>query len=240
VLDIHTNPKNPVIGDRALGETPDVVSRLGRIIIEELQRAGVAACGKHFPGHGDTATDSHVELPIVEHPPDRLRAVEFLPFKEAIAADVAFIMTAHVLVTTIDDEHPATLSPKIVQRILREELGFTGVIVSDDLQMHAITKSYTPADAAVAAIAAGCDALLVCGDGAVADLEIQIQVLEALIHAVEEERLSVSRVEDALARNRAAKERFVREWRPPTAPQLRQIIGSEEHRAISEQMAEFA
>jgi beta-N-acetylhexosaminidase len=240
VLDIHTNPKNPIIGDRALGETPDVVSRLGRIIIEELQRAGVAACGKHFPGHGDTATDSHLELPIVEHPPDRLRAVEFLPFKEAIAAGVAFIMTAHVLVTTIDDEHPATLSPKIVQRILREELGFTGVIVSDDLQMHAITKSYTPADAAVAAIAAGCDALLVCGDGAVADIEIQIQTLEALIHAVEEERLSVSQVESALARNRAAKERFVREWRPPTAPQLRRIIGSEEHRAISEQIAEFA
>ena len=240
VLDIHTNPKNPIIGDRALGETPDVVSRLGRIIIEELQRAGVAACGKHFPGHGDTATDSHLELPIVEHPPDRLRAVEFLPFKEAIAAGVAFIMTAHVLVTTIDDEHPATLSPKIVQRILREELGFTGVIVSDDLQMHAITKSYTPADAAVAAIAAGCDALLVCGDGAVADIEIQIQALEALIHAVEEERLSVSQVESALARNRAAKERFVREWRPPTAPQLRRIIGSEEHRAISEQIAEFA
>ena len=101
------------------------------------------------------------------------------------------------------------------------------MIVSDDLQMHAITKSYTPADAAVAAIAAGCDALLVCGDGAVADIEIQIQTLEALIHAVEEERLSVSRLKARSTRNRAAKERFVREWRPPTAPQLRRIIGSE-------------
>ena len=86
VLDIHTNPKNPVIGDRALGEKPEVVSKLGRVIIEELQRAGVAACGKHFPGHGDTATDSHAELPIVEHPPDRLRAVEFVPFRTAIEA----------------------------------------------------------------------------------------------------------------------------------------------------------
>ena len=86
VLDIHTNPKNPVIGDRALGEKPEIVAKLGRVIIEELQRAGVAACGKHFPGHGDTATDSHLELPIVEHPPDRLRAIEFAPFKAAIDA----------------------------------------------------------------------------------------------------------------------------------------------------------
>src|ERR1700682_3387755 len=88
VLDIHTNPKNPVIGDRALGERPETVVALGRAIIEELQRAGIAACGKHFPGHGDTAADSHLELPIVEHPPDRLRAVEFLPFKAAIDAHV--------------------------------------------------------------------------------------------------------------------------------------------------------
>ena len=240
VLDIHTNPKNPIIGDRALGETPDVVSRLGRIIIEELQRAGVAACGKHFPGHGDTATDSHFELPIVEHPPDRLRAVEFLPFKEAIDAGVAFIMTAHVLVTSIDDQRPATLSPQIVQQILREELGFTGVIVSDDLQMQAIANAYAPGEAAVAALAAGCDAVLVCGVGAVADVELQVQVLESIIHAVEDERLSVGQIERALARNRAVKERFLREWRPPTAPQLRRIIGSEEHRAISEQMAEYA
>ena len=145
VLDILTNPKNPVIGDRALGERPETVARLGRVIIEELQRAGVAACGKHFPGHGDTATDSHVELPIVEHPPDRLRAVEFVPFKAAIEAGVAFIMTAHVLVTSIDDERPATLSSRIVNDILRDELGFTGVIVSDDLEMKAISNTHSPA-----------------------------------------------------------------------------------------------
>ncbi len=239
VLDIHTNPKNPVIGDRALGEKPELVAKLGRVIIEELQRAGVAACGKHFPGHGDTATDSHVELPIVEHPPDRLRAVEFVPFKTAIEAGVAFIMTAHVLVTSIDDERPATLSKKIVQAILREELGFKGVIVSDDLEMKAIANSYTPGEAAVAAIGAGCDAILMCGSGKTADIEVQAQALEALIYAVENETLSVKHVEAALDRNRRAKERFLREWRPPTAAQLRTVIGSEQHRAISEQMAQF-
>jgi beta-N-acetylhexosaminidase len=240
VLDIHTNPKNPVIGDRALGEKPETVAKLGCVIIEELQRAGVAACGKHFPGHGDTAADSHFELPIVEHAPDRLRAIEFAPFKAAIDARVAFIMTAHVLVTSIDDERPATLSPKIVERLLREELGFDGVIVSDDLEMKAIADTYTPGDAAVAAIAAGCDAVLMCGSGKIADVERQAQALEALIHAVEDERLSMKRVESALERNRRAKERFRREWRPPTAAQLRSVIGSEQHRVISEQIAEFA
>ena len=240
VLDIHTNPNNPVIGDRALGDTPDVVAKLGRVIIDELQRAGVAACGKHFPGHGDTAADSHVELPIVEHPPDRLRAVEFVPFKAALDAGVAFIMTAHVLVTAIDDERPATLSPKVVTAILRDELGFNGVIVSDDLEMKAIAGRYTPGEAAVAAIAAGCDALLMCGKGQTVDIELQGQALEALVHAIEDGTLPVTQVESALARNRAAKERFLREWRPPTPAQLRSIIGAEAHRAISEQMAEFA
>jgi len=241
VLDIHTNPKNPVIGDRALSEKPHIVAKLGRIIIEELQRAGVAACGKHFPGHGDTATDSHLELPVVEHAPDRLRAVEFEPFKAAIEANVAFIMTAHVLVASIDDERPATLSPKIVQRILREELGFGGVILSDDLEMKAIADTYPPGEAAVAAIAAGCDAILMCaGTATAANIELQGMALEALIHAVEDERLPLKRVESALERNRQAKERFLRDWRPPTAARLRTLIGSEQHRVISEQMASFA
>jgi beta-N-acetylhexosaminidase len=243
VLDIHTNPKNPVIGDRALGETPAMVAKLGRVIIDELQRGGVAACGKHFPGHGDTAADSHEELPIIEHPPDRLRAVEFVPFKTAIEANVAFIMTAHVRVTAIDDERPATLSRKIIYELLREELGFGGVIVSDDLEMNAISHHYTPGEAAVAAVAAGCDALLMCGKGSAVDIGLQVEVLEALIRAVESETLPARRVEDALARNRAAKERFhahQRAWRPPSAETLKRIVGCEEHQAISHQMSAFA
>src|SRR5687767_10586726 len=113
VLDIHTNPKNPVIGDRALAERAEDVARLGGVIIKTLQDAGLAACGKHFPGHGDTSTDSHHELPVVEHDPERLRAIEFEPFRAAIAARVAFIMTAHVLVPSLDEKRPATLSPKV-------------------------------------------------------------------------------------------------------------------------------
>jgi beta-N-acetylhexosaminidase len=241
VLDIHTNPKNPVIGDRALGERPETVAALGRAIIEELQRAGIASCGKHFPGHGDTAADSHLELPIVEHPPDRLRAVEFLPFKAAIEAHVAFIMTAHVLVAAIDDQRPATMSPRIVKEILRDELGFRGVVVSDDLDMKAIADRYSPGEAAVEAIAAGCDAVLMCAAHAkAANIESQGQALEALVHAVEGERLPLKRVEEALARNLQAKDRFRREWRPPAPSQLRAVIGCDAHRAVADEMSAFA
>src|SRR3954471_21428503 len=133
VLDIHTNSKNPVIGDRALAEKADEVARLGAAIIRALQGQGIAACGKHFPGHGDTATDSHFELPLVEHPPDRLRRVEFVPFKAAVDAGVATIMTAHVLVPSLDEKRPASLSRKIVFDLLRGELHYDGVILSDDL-----------------------------------------------------------------------------------------------------------
>src|SRR5436309_11495223 len=132
VLDVHTNPKNPVIGDRALADKPDVVARLGSAIVRVLQGEGIAACGKHFPGHGDTSADSHHELPLVEHPPDRLRAIEFTPFRAAIQADVATIMTAHVFVPALDEQRPATLSRRVVFDLLRMELGYEGVILSDD------------------------------------------------------------------------------------------------------------
>jgi beta-N-acetylhexosaminidase len=166
--------------------------------------------------------------------------VEFVPFKAAIDAKVAFIMTAHLRVTTIDEERPATLSPRIIKDILRDQLGFQGVIVSDDLEMKAIADTYRPGEAAIAAIAAGCDSLLMCGSGNAVDVSLQVEVLESLIHAVEDETLSIARLEDALERNRLAKLRFLRDWRPPSAKQLRQVIGCESHRLVAEQMSAFA
>ena len=246
VLDIHTNPKNPIIGDRALAEDADSVARLGATIIRALQDNGVAACGKHFPGHGDTSVDSHLALPIVEHPPDRIRRVEFVPFREAIRADVAFIMTAHVLVPSLDEEKPATLSPRVVRALLREELGFPGVILSDDLEMKAIASTYRVPDAAVDAIAAGCDALLICSG----DVSLQAATLEALVHAVEQDRIPFKRLEDALVRNRRAKERFLAASAFAKASadrsemgrqgQLRHVLGCDAHQRIVEEMARFA
>ena len=237
VLDILTNPKNPVIGDRALAERAEDVARLGRTIITTLQSAGVAACGKHFPGHGDTSTDSHHELPLVEHPPDRLNAVEFVPFRAAIQADVAAIMTAHILVPALDEERPATLSPRIVDGILKRELGYTGPVMTDDLEMRAISSRYGIPEAAVAAIAAGCDVVLLCGPSQ----ETQVATFEALIRAVEGGTLPLKRVEDALERHRRAKERFLAPAhpRPLSGTALRAALGSDEHQAVAAEMARF-
>jgi beta-N-acetylhexosaminidase len=238
VLDVRTNPSNPVIGDRALAERAEDVARLGQAIIRGLQSEGVAACGKHFPGHGDTTADSHLELPLVEHPVERLRGVEFIPFRAAIDAQVATIMTAHLLMPALDDTRPATLSKRIVTGLLRNELGYNGVILSDDLEMKAIVRDYSVPDAAVLAVEAGCDGVLVCSG----DWETQGAVLEALVHAVEDQRLSLTLVDDALRRHELAKERFLlqRPSRPLTAAALRQALGRDEHRAIADEMARFA
>ncbi len=238
VLDILTNPKNPVIGDRALAENATDVGRLGAAIIRTLQGEGLAACGKHFPGHGDTSVDSHLELPLVEHPPDRLRAIEFVPFRAAIEADVATMMTAHVFAPALDDTRPATLSRHVVTDLLRRELGYQGVILSDDLEMKAIANEYAVPDAAVLAIAAGCDGVLICS----ADYDTQAKALEALIYAVETERLPYARVEDSLKRQQRAKEKFLgvaMAARPVGIKALRQIIGRDEHRMIADEMARF-
>jgi beta-N-acetylhexosaminidase len=242
VLDILTNPKNPVIGDRAFADDAAMVGKLGAAIVRGLQDNGVAACGKHFPGHGDTSVDSHFELPIVEHPPDRIRRVESVPFQEAIAAGVAFIMTAHVLVPSLDDEQPATLSRRIVYDMLRDELGFAGVILTDDLEMKALAATYSVPDAAVQAIAAGCDGVLVCRhlvDQRSHDIEAQAEVLEALVHAVEDGRIPYKRLEDALTRNRRAKERFLAAGVTSGATSLRSVVGCDAHRRIADEMARF-
>ena len=239
VLDVHTNPKNPIIGDRALAEKAGDVARLGTAIIRALQACGVAACGKHFPGHGDTSTDSHVELPLVEHPPERLREVEFVPFKAAIEADVASIMTAHVFAPALDEKMPATLSRRIVNGLLREELGFEGVIFSDDLEMKALAADHTVPSAAVLSLAAGCDGILICSG----DHDAQAAALEAVIHAVEDGSLQYGRVEDALKRHQRMKERFLASpvaARPLAAGAIRHAIGTDAHRAIADQMARFA
>ena len=237
VLDIHTNPANPVIGDRALAERADDVARLGSAIIRTLQAEGIAASGKHFPGHGDTSVDSHLELPLIEHPPDRLEAVELVPFKAAIDADVASIMTAHILIPALDEERPATLSPAIVTGLLKERLGYRGLVLSDDLEMKAISARYGVADATVMAIAAGCDAVLMCAP----DQQEQAGALEAIIRAAENGELPLKRAEDALARHRRVKERFLGRRPAPLAGRaLRDVLGRDAHQAVATEMLRFA
>ena len=236
VLDLYNDAADPVIGDRALSSDAEAVGRLGRSIVAGLQEGGVAGCAKHFPGHGDAEVDSHRELPVVEHDPERLRAHEMAPFRAAVEGEVAAVMTAHVVYPGLDEEHPATLSRMIVDGILRRECGHRGLIVTDDLEMGAITADRTVEQAAVQAIAAGCDTILVCG----ASVERHASVLEAIIHAVEAGDLDRRLVEEAWVRHQRVKARFLggaRPRRPLSRRQILERIGSAEHQSVAEAIA---
>jgi beta-N-acetylhexosaminidase len=230
VVDVDTNPANPVIGDRSFGADPELVGRLGVAMIEGLQQGGVAACAKHFPGHGDTSVDSHLELPAVDHSPSRLEEVELPPFRAAIAAGVASVMTAHVLVRELD-ERPATLSPRLITGLLREGLGFAGVVVSDDMGMKAVAKAWTPGERAVLAAQAGCDLLAFC-----ADHDSQVEAAEALVRASESDELSWKSMEAAVGRVRALKDRYLFPWSDPDPRQARLAAGGGERAALAEQI----
>lgn len=165
VLDVHTNPANPIIGDRAFGTTPEEVVHNALPYMQGLVEGGILPCGKHFPGHGDTQVDSHLELPVLPaatHDLERLRSLELRPFARAISQGIPMIMTAHVVCEALDPSVPATLSPRAIDGCLRRELGFHGYVVSDDLEMKAIADHYSVGRAAVLSILAGCDGCLVC------------------------------------------------------------------------------
>jgi beta-N-acetylhexosaminidase len=231
-VDVDTNPRNPVIGDRSFGDDPDLVGRLGAAMVRGLQENGVAACAKHFPGHGDTDLDSHLELPAVDHTRARLEDVELRPFRKAIEAGVATVMTSHIVVREIDDARPATLSPEIVAGLLRKELNFTGVVVTDDLAMGAVAKHWTPAQIAVLAAKAGCDLLELCRGH-----DAQVEMVEALVRAVESGEVPFKEAEAAEGRVRALKERFLAGYRDPDPREAREAAGRMEHRAIAEAIA---
>lgn len=201
-LDVNSNPANPVIGVRSYGEDPALVARLGVSAIRGMQGAGVLATAKHFPGHGDTSLDSHLSLPIVQHGRDRLDAVELRPFREAIRAGVEAVLTAHVVYPALDPDHPATLSPAIIA-LLRRELGFGGLMVSDSMQMRAIADRYRPGDAAVQAVRAGIDVLLALGA-----TESQWEAHGAVRAAVDAGHIPPARIREAAERVLAAKRRL--------------------------------
>jgi beta-N-acetylhexosaminidase len=232
VLDVLTRASNPAIGDRALAERADDVARLGAVIIRELQAAGIAACGKHFPGHGDAETDSHDELPVIDHDRRRFEAVEFVPFRRAIADGVAAIMTAHLLIPAIDDERPASMSPRIVQGVLKDTLGFQGVVFSDDLGMKGVSAARPLPVAAVDAIVAGTDAVLLCNS----TVEEQVLALEGVIRAAETNHITQKRIDDAMARQLDMKTRFLRPGRDRVIVPLG-IVGSAAHQAVARDMA---
>lgn len=202
-VDVNNNPANPVIGVRSYGEDPRHVAKLGIAAIRGYQESGVAAAAKHFPGHGDTASDSHLELPVVPHRRDRLDAVELVPFRAAIEAGVDAIMTAHVVFPAYEpDGVPATLSRRILTGLLREQLGYEGVVITDCLEMNAIVDTIGIARGAVEAVKGGADLVLVSHR-----LDRQIAALEAVYEAALAGEIPMSRIDEAVERVWKLKER---------------------------------
>ena len=203
VLDIWSNPKNTVIGDRALGTDADTVGRLGVQVMKGLAAAGVIPVVKHFPGHGDTIADSHKELPISESSLERLKSFELKPFAEAYANGADAVMVAHILLPKVDAENPASLSRTFITDILRKQIGFDGIVITDDMTMGAISKNYGLAEAALMSFKAGSDMILV-----VHGYEDEAAVAEALKNAVQSGEISRDRLDESVYRILKLKEKY--------------------------------
>lgn len=214
-LDIWSNPNNTVIGKRAFSSDTETVTQRGLACLTAMEESGTIPVIKHFPGHGDTDTDSHVGLPVVDKTREALLEMELLPFQAAIDAGAPAVMVGHILMTQIDPDKPATLSSEVVTGLLREELGFDGVVFTDDLTMGAITQNYGLGEAAVLAVEAGCDVLLVCHEAGSVD-----QVYTALLDAVDTGRITADRLDQSVRRILTLKQNYGLTSDPVNLPDL--------------------
>ncbi len=233
VLDVHSNPDNPIIGDRALGTDPREVGRLGGEFIRGMHRSGILTCGKHFPGHGDTLLDSHLDLPRLDHDRARLDAVELVPFRRVFAENPpALVMTAHVLYRGVDPDLPGTLSPTVTKHLLREEMGFQGVVVTDDLEMKALADRYSIEEIVRLGLEAGVDVFLICKEEERwmrAEAELERLLVDGLI--------SVDRIQRSVRRIARAKGPL-RDALVPDAEAPSRVLRCSEHLAWLEELAQ--
>lgn len=233
VLDINTNAKNPIIGPRSISEDPSRVTSLARAVVRGLHDNAVIACGKHFPGHGDTRDDSHVTLPTCKLDLERLRSTELRPYAQLVQKPphLDMVMTAHVNYPKIDPDYPATLSRTIIQDLLRLEVGFKGLVVTDDMEMKAITQNYGIKQATRLGLAAGIDLFLVCHT-----LDEQVKVLETMLKEAESNRYPSHVWERNYTRIRDIKARHFRVLRSIDREHARELIGNREHQRISRRL----
>jgi beta-N-acetylhexosaminidase len=239
VMDVNTNPLNPVIGTRSFGSSPDLVSRLGAAMIETYQSQGIVATAKHFPGHGDTSVDSHLDLPVVQHDLAHLWAVELAPFQAAISADVDCIMIAHLSVPALDPAsgRPATLSREIIQGLLREQMGFQGAIATDSLSMSALMREYDLPTATALAFEAGAD-LLLFGHTPEHPPSEQLLAYERVLQLVKEGTIAESRLDDSVRRILLLKaRRGVLDYQAEGFEQALEHVGTAEHQAVAARVA---
>jgi len=225
VADVDSNPDNPVIGDRSFGREAPQVARHVVDFIQAHQRAGMIACAKHFPGHGDTSVDSHLDLPVVEREDPDLRQLELVPFRAAVNAGVGSVMTSHVVYPAWDEDWPATLSPRISRAILREELGYDGLVFSDDMEMKAVCGRYSVAQQVERGTMASVDVFLCCKEP-----ELQYAMFQELVRAQEEDLDHEREARESVRRVKECRERFFLKALPQ--PEL-SILGQAEHLSLA-------
>ncbi len=233
VLDVNNNPDNPIINVRSFGDDPDRVAQLGIAFIEGVQENGAIATGKHFPGHGDTEVDSHVALPVILHDRARMDSVELRPFQDAIDAGMGAIMTAHISVPSLNGgvREPSTLSPSVLTTVLRDEMGFDGIVFTDAMDMSAISRSHTSGEAAVRALEAGADVILMPASVKGA--------MEGLVQAVREERISEERLNASVLRILRTKEGLgLHEERMVSLDLIPKTVGVPAHVEVADRIAQ--
>ena len=235
VLDVDTNPRNPIIGDRAFSDDPIYVCRTAGAFLLGHHVAGVIPCGKHFPGHGDTLLDSHEDLPVIEHEMSRLRGVELMPFRRMVEAGVPMIMTAHILAPAIDPDYPATLSKAAIRGLLRDEFGFQGVVITDDLEMNAVAERYSIEEMVELGLRAGVDIFLICRT------QERWQRAHAHLFKLARENFDdLVRVQRAAERVLDLKRNLLGNQRRPWAPYpgWQDVLGNQTHREIMARIGE--
>lgn len=231
-IDVFTNPQNTVIGDRAVSTDPEMVAKHGSALVRGYLKADVIPCVKHYPGHGNTLADSHEDLPIEEADWKRLEDVELVPFKKTFRSKVEMVMTAHILFKNVDPEWPVTMSKKFLTDLLRDQLNYRGLIITDDLDMKALAKHYDRELIPVKSLEAGADLILYCNEA-----ESPPRAMEAIAKALEAGTLTQAQLKANHARILDMKKRNITQPDPLPAEKLAQVIGNPEHTLLSQCIA---
>jgi beta-N-acetylhexosaminidase len=231
-IDVYTNPKNTVIGDRAISTDPYQVEKMSSALVRGFIKAGVISCVKHFPGHGNTIVDSHEELPVEESDLKRLHEVELVPFKKALRSRTEMVMTSHILFKNIDPKWPVTFSELFLKKMIREEFKYRGLIITDDLDMKAMLNHYTREQIPVNAFKAGVDMLLYCNDPT-----SPVIAIEAVTTAIAQGQLNKADLENSRSRILDLKKIKLLQPDPRPLDEAMMVIGCEEHQTLAASIA---
>ncbi len=227
-VDVFSNPKNTVIGDRALSTDPEQVAKLASALVRGFIKSGIIPCAKHFPGHGNTLIDSHEDLPVEEKDLEQLKATELVPFKKVFRARLDMVMTAHIKYPKVDPKYPASLSDVFIQKILREEMRFRQIVITDDLDMGALAKNFSVEEIPVRALEAGNDILLYCNK-----FDHPQKALDAVQKALKDGRLTAKQIDESYNRVVALKKDVLKEPDPMDLAKTQSIVASAEHDQLS-------